>query len=313
MAKPFGISDAHIERFAQRATWLRRAAYLIIFVIFILIVAGALVYQQAANIAARDVGGGVEPTHSSLEELNITKDSLEKEIGLVTKTRDAFRDQFEVGQRTLLEVLDIESQLSVLTGKHALLLTKIEAFGKSGAPVNVNSISTLEELTAARDNLAEFSVIVETITKLVKERVERGSGSRADATLAEQRLQSVIGNLQLLNQRIDSFAVQDDTAGTPGSAELPIIIQTNITRFGTLIVIFFFISILVPIYRYNIQSAAFYDAVSDALILVRDTGDGDISSLIGVLTPSVSFGKSPETPIQQSAELAKLLARSRSA
>lgn len=308
-AKPLGIDEVHIRRFARRAAWLRRAAYFILFVIFLLILAGALVYQQAGVIAAREVGTS-DATHSSLDQLQTTKQTLEKEIELLTETRDAYAQQFEVGQRTLLEVLDVESNLSTLKGRYDLLLVKIKDFTKTGEPVNINSISTLEELTAARNNALEFSKFVEQITDTLERRLEAGVGSRADLTQAKQRLQGVTGNLQLLNQRIDSFVPKRELSAEAAAPELPIIIQTNITRFGTLIVIFFFIAILVPIYRYNIQSAAFYDAVSDALLLIRDTGDGDIASLVGVLTPSVNFSKSPATPIEQSVELVKALARS---
>ena len=61
VAKPFGISEVHVRRFALRAAWLRRAAYLILFVIFCLIVAGALVYQLAADD---------DPSHSDVDPDN---------------------------------------------------------------------------------------------------------------------------------------------------------------------------------------------------------------------------------------------------
>ena len=311
-SQPSGIEDLHIRRFAQRATWLRRAAYFILFVIFVLIVAGALVYQQAGAIAARDVGSGAAaPTHASLEELAITRESLERELALAREQRDSYRQQYEVGQRTLLEVLNLESQYHALESRHALLLLKIDEFRKTAAPVNINVPTTLEELNAVRDATQAFADNLRRIVDVMQRRLEAGGGSTADLAQARQQLENVNGNLQLLNQKIENFQVA--RAGEPESvtADLPVIIHTNITRFGTLIVIFFFISILVPIYRFNIQSAAFYDAVSDALLLIRDTGKGELTELVAALTPAVGFGKAPRTPIQEGAELVKTLARSR--
>lgn len=306
------ISDAHIARFARRASWLRRAAYFILFVIFLLIVAGALVYQQAASIAARDVGGAaVAPTHFSMEELNITKRSLEEELRLLGETRDAYRQQYEVAQRTLSEVLAIESQFNTKEGEYQLLLVKIDEFERTGLPVNINSITTLEELRAARASAVKHSNTIRSFLEAQRERLAGGGGSQADLNQTELRFQTVNGTLELLNQKIETYQVRSGAEADAGADDLPIIVQTNITRFGTLIIIIFFISILVPIYRYNIQSAAFYDAVADALVLNRDTGSGDLSSLVEVLTPTVGFGKGPASPIQHSAELIKAIGRSR--
>ncbi len=306
------INEAHIDRFTRRARWLRRAAYFILFVIFLLIIAGALVYQQAADIAARDVGvETAAPTHFSLDELNITKKTLEEEIRLLKATLEAYEQQYEVAQTTLLEVLAAHSQYSKKEGEYQLLLVKIDEFTRTGQPVNINSISTFDELRAARDKAVEQLEYVRRILELSRRRLERGAGSVADVNQAELQFQNVNGTVELLNQQLETYQIRQGAEADATTVDLPIVVQTNITRFGTLIIIIFFISILVPIYRYNIQSAAFYDAVADALVLSRDTGSGDLMSLVEVLTPTVGFGKGPASPIQQSTELIKALGRSR--
>ncbi len=90
---------------------------------------------------------------------------------------------------------------------------------------------------------------------------------------------------------------------------LPRVIQLNLTRFGPIILITFLVSILTPLYRYNLRLAAFYDGRADALMLLSTSlkSNGFIS-LAGALSPSLDFGKAPQTPIEQLIELARLYA-----
>jgi len=53
------------------------------------------------------------------------------------------------------------------------------------------------------------------------------------------------------------------------------LVQTNITRFGTIVMIIFLVSILTPLYRYNIRLATYYDAHGDILQLL-DTKIGSV-------------------------------------
>jgi hypothetical protein len=93
----------------------------------------------------------------------------------------------------------------------------------------------------------------------------------------------------------------------PGS-EVPIaqIIQTNVTRFGTIIMITFLVSILTPLYRYNIRLATYYDARADVIGLfgtkLKSVGFLQLSA---ALTPSFDFGKTPSTPVEQIIELVR--------
>ena len=67
----------------------------------------------------------------------------------------------------------------------------------------------------------------------------------------------------------------------------------------------FLISILVPVYRYNVRLATFYLARADSLILSRDVRVDDFGQLSNLLTPVISFDKEPKTPIETVSSLVK--------
>lgn len=87
----------------------------------------------------------------------------------------------------------------------------------------------------------------------------------------------------------------------------PLLIQTNITRFGPMIIIFFFVSILVNLYRYNVRLSAYYNARADALILMGDNYDSAmLERLVTALSPDLlDIGKPPKLPTEYVFELAK--------
>jgi hypothetical protein len=65
------------------------------------------------------------------------------------------------------------------------------------------------------------------------------------------------------------------------------------------------ISILVPIYRYNVRLASFYLARADTLLLSKDTMVDNFSEMVSLLTPTHAFEKEPQTPIESVSGLIK--------
>jgi hypothetical protein len=86
------------------------------------------------------------------------------------------------------------------------------------------------------------------------------------------------------------------------------LVQTSVTRFGTMIVIFFFISILVPLYRYNVRLTVFYHSIADALLLHQQHPDLSLAELAPVLLPGWGFDAPPETPTQHTAQFLERVA-----
>ncbi len=100
----------------------------------------------------------------------------------------------------------------------------------------------------------------------------------------------------------DSSTPNDFARGENLSFKL---IQTSITRFGLLAVIGFFVALLVSLYRYNVRLAAYYTARADFFhIFSGETlTSSETLAMIGMLTPSIEFGKPPATPAGQILEL----------
>lgn len=92
-----------------------------------------------------------------------------------------------------------------------------------------------------------------------------------------------------------------DSSSTPIIKDVTIttLVQTNITRFGTLAIVIFAATILVGIYRYNIRLSVLYDFQADMCAFVSA---GNISKQVfaDVTTslPAADFGKTPSTPVE---------------
>jgi hypothetical protein len=84
------------------------------------------------------------------------------------------------------------------------------------------------------------------------------------------------------------------------------VIETNATRIGALVTLFFLVTILVPQYRYNIRMASFYEARSDSLgMLPEQMSAEDFNKVVEIMTPNIDFGKAPPTPWEQIIEVIK--------
>jgi hypothetical protein len=96
---------------------------------------------------------------------------------------------------------------------------------------------------------------------------------------------------------------------TPHDAQLSTLISAVVTRAGTIILLLFLVQILVPLYKYNIRLAAFYDARGDALAVMDAASPPeteDVERIVAAFSPdSLGFEKPPATPTQQAIELAR--------
>ena len=89
---------------------------------------------------------------------------------------------------------------------------------------------------------------------------------------------------------------------------IPTLLQVNITRFGTAGVIAFAVALLMGIYRYNMRLSVFYRARADALnLLFLNEKAKLLQALFDSVTPSADFGKSPKSPTEHLADIAKKL------
>jgi adhesin transport system outer membrane protein len=83
-----------------------------------------------------------------------------RQVALLEKTRDAYRDQFNVGQRTLLDLLDTENEL--LSARRAkvnadtdLTLSYLRTYAGMGTLLEQLGLQRLDTATPGQDELAE--------------------------------------------------------------------------------------------------------------------------------------------------------------
>ncbi len=88
------------------------------------------------------------------------------------------------------------------------------------------------------------------------------------------------------------------------------VIQTNITRFGTLLIIIFVVNLLMNLYRYSMRLSGFYEARADTLKLLGKEIDLEkLKDISNVMTPNYNFGKVPASPIEPLVDVIKTKTR----
>jgi hypothetical protein len=111
--------------------------------------------------------------------------------------------------------------------------------------------------------------------------------------------------LQELSLPLNSEA-QADRNKTEEKIDWARVIETNATRIGALVTMFFLVTILVPQYRYNVRMANFYQARSDSFgMLPEQMSAEDFDKVVNIMTPNIDFGKAPPTPWEQIIEVIK--------
>jgi hypothetical protein len=134
----------------------------------------------------------------------------------------------------------------------------------------------------------------------------------AEQAQNEQRSQFLDAMMRVIYARqVEKQALGEgdtDAITNPNTRETQILrlVQTTITRFGTLAVISFLVGILVSLYRYNVKLAAFYLARADLFILLgNEIKPSDVKAFASSFTPQLDFGKTPSTPIEQVVEMVR--------
>ena len=301
--------EAYVRRFRRRSMRLFLMAALILLTIFGLLAFGALVFVNASGIAARDLSRGAT---GDVLGANLKKQRLESEIAFLRKTQTIYRQQFEVAQRHLLEVALVDRKLNAAEGQLRLVESKLETYAATGVMPDLSAFDELEELVIARETLKEDLAILGRFQE-IHDNIPNRAESESQTIDGEQS--ETAADLRYVERRIAALEASlaseaKKASDAPGALDRTTIqiIQTNITRFGTLILVFFFIRIMSPIYRYFVTLGTVYSGHADALVLMRQTGQEDFGSLVAAMTPKLGFGKAPSTPVDNTLQLVKELA-----
>ena len=84
--------------------------------------------------ACRDVRQTVAIAHNDIRKLQDQLVALDRNVLAIEKARDAYRQQFDIGQRSLLDLLNAENELytakrSYANAEYASLLAKVNEKG----------------------------------------------------------------------------------------------------------------------------------------------------------------------------------------
>lgn len=179
-----------------------------------------------------------------------------------------------------------------------LLIAGIAIFTYAG------EIARTESMAAADKNWVEefgkqvFESEVKILASSIKSQVDQGKINQETASQLKDTAAILDGAVKGLR------ALQEGQTSYQGKTLYIISIST--TRIGIVVLLLFLVQILVPLYRYNVKLAAFYDARADALTLVENQSTEELERLVCVLSPDVvDFSKPPESPTQQAFELVK--------
>ena len=141
--------------------------------------------------------------------------------------------------------------------------------------------------------------------EVVEKRREDGTASDADMLQVKRVLSQATLERELFEQRAAGATPAAQLKAETTSLDTIELVRTSLVRFGGVAVILFLISLLTPIYRYNVRVGTFYQARADTLLLSRDTYVQNFPEMIRLLTPAYGFEKEPTTPVESVASFVK--------
>ena len=110
--------------------------------------------------ACRDTRQTLLIVYNDVQRLKEQANYLATQVSLLEKTRDAYRDQFNVGQRTLLDLLDTENELlsarrNAVNADSDLSLAYLRTYAGMGTLLETLGLQKLDSRTPAASELAQ--------------------------------------------------------------------------------------------------------------------------------------------------------------
>jgi len=295
---PPAITDAHINRFRQRARFHFGVSYAVLFGILILFGFAIYIFLFAQQI---DRGKG---SIQILQELLVAQ----RDQDLVVEVAEA---EWEAANQRLNEgTIDLVAALTSLTGLEAriklrLFEEQIRLMNESGYVADLDKPRSKEEFAVVAKGKKELEDTIKALSEPIEEKFDRGVASQVDVLQAKRVLGQATLERELFEQRAAGALPAAQLKAEVTSLDTIELVRTNLVRFGGVTVILFLASLLTPIYRYNVRLGTFYQARADTLLLSRDTNVQNFPEMIRLLTPAYGFEKEPTTPVESVASFMK--------
>jgi hypothetical protein len=296
---PPAITDAHINRFRQRARFHFGVSYAVLFGILILFGFAIYIFLFAQQI---DRGKG---SIQILQELLVAKRDQDLVVKLAEDEWENIESRYNDGTIDTLNVLNSLAALPETRIKLRLFEEQIRLMNESGYVADLDKPRSKEELAIVAKGKKESEDTIKAVLEVVEKRYEAGTAGDADMLQVKRVLSQATLERELFEQRAAGATPAAQLKAETTSLDTIELVRTSLVRFGGVAVILFLISLLTPIYRYNVRLGTFYQARADTLLLSRDTYVQNFPEMIRLLTPAYGFEKEPTTPVESVASFVK--------
>jgi hypothetical protein len=295
---PPAITDAHINRFRQRARFHFGVSYAVLFGILILFGFAIYIFLFAQQI---DRGKG---SIQILQELLVAKRDQDLVVKVAEAEWETIETRYKEGTMDLIELLNSLAALPETRIKLRLFEEQIRLMNESGYVADLDKPRSKEELAVVAKGKKESEDTINAVLEVVEKRWKDGTASNADMLRVKRVLSQATLERGLFEQRAAGATPAAQLKAETTSLDTIELVRTSLVRFGGVAVILFLISLLTPIYRYNVRLGTFYQARADTL-LSRDTHVQNFPEMIRLLTPAYGFEKEPTTPVESVASFVK--------
>lgn len=324
--------DDVYELLRKRVFWLKIKSYFFLFSIFILVLFSGYVFFNADEITKKDLSKNLDEKIANITKLYIDKkDELKKLELKINVDRSTEKELYLQGRKEAWKILDIYKYESEIINKeintHTALMQShdINYYYKKDdvkyffdIPLRVEVRDDFKLLNRIKNRENEINKIFNNLKDIYNNYIRvHNINKETYENLKTQYLESIktvkskiseyeaaidLMNKELFQQKYSNLNSNDQLI-----LDSKQMIQTNITRFGTLILILFFVNILINLYRYTIRLSVYYDSRADSLLLLHKNIDvTNYEKLVSTMNPHIlDFGKNISYPTTQALELAK--------
>jgi len=267
---------------SKRATYSRILAYSVLIIICVLLGGAAIVFLLPQRFSASTPYDPAAAKSSIDAKITDIKSKLEPILAITTGNQNILSNKLSAlsapDRPNTVGTVIIDDDGSVIS-KEAIL----KAFSKvvpatSSSAINVN-VQFQSESSEGTKGITTFKIKLDngldTVSTILsgldfKQLSEQDAKdivnfrSQLEALTATQGLLKAVLEekqvTQLTGLPISFYSNILSNTDSRSGADWHSVIEPNITRFGTMLIVSFLVSILVPLYRYNIRIAAFYQA-----------------------------------------------------
>jgi len=299
MSETSPITQHHINRFQNRARLHFRISYAILAGIL-----GLFFFLIYIFLFAQEI----DKSKGSVEIFAELQIGLKHEQQVVDAAKPLAEQQlaaFKTGYGDITGVLTADEALAEANIKLSLFNEQSRLMQELGYVPDIDNPRSKEELLIVSNGKKELKDAASAVLQAAQAQYDTGYSRKSDVLQAELLVTRATLDQELFAQRASTAlpaAQQKQVTTNLNTIEL---VRTSLIRFGGAAMVLFLISLLMPIYRYNVRLGTFYQARADTLLLSRDINVQNFPEMTRLMTPAYAFEKEPTTPVESLASFVK--------